>query len=280
MLRRLAGLGALLWLAAIQPALAGRDCDARPADLESVRRGLALAASTMAALDASASSVVVIARAGQDLSRHGLRWSHIGFAYRIDPPATGAASASVSASAASGPALPHWRVIHKLNTCGTGMAAVYRQGLAEFFNDDPERYEAALLPLSQEIAGRILPVLLSGPAALALDEPSYSMVAYPWAQRYQQSNQWAIETLAFALDPDAKDRIGAQRWLEAQGYRPTVLKLPTLQRLGARMTRNNVAFDDHPAGQRFAGRIATITADSVMDWLVSRGLGTAPTIVR
>ena len=38
-------------------------------------------------------------------------------------------------------------------------------------------------------------------------------------------------------------------------------------RLGARLTRANVEFDDHPSGDRFAGRIATVTVDSVFDWL-------------
>ncbi|MBP9673170.1 MAG: DUF2145 domain-containing protein, partial [Ottowia sp.] len=45
------------------------------------------------------------------------------------------------------------------------------------------------------------------------------------------------------------------------------------------MTAGNVAFDDHPNAQRFADRIETVTADSVLDWLqrLSAG-GAAPRV--
>jgi hypothetical protein len=65
-----------------------------------------------------------------------------------------------------------------------------------------------------------------------------------------------------------------------QGYEPTQLRLPALQRLGARMTAANVAFDDHPNAQRFADRIDTVTVDSVFAWLNRQGLGSPPEVVR
>lgn len=67
-----------------------------------------------------------------------------------------------------------------------------------------------------------------------LREPRYNLVAHPWATRYQQSNQWLIETLAGAFEPAASDRPRAQAWLRLQGYEPTVLHLGTFTRLGAR----------------------------------------------
>jgi hypothetical protein len=106
------------------------------------------------------------------------------------------------------------------------------------------------------------------------------MVAHPWAQTYQQSNQWAIETLAMAYEPAASDRRRAQAWLQLQGYRPAVLRLSATQRLGARLTSANVAFDDHPDAQRFAGRIETVTADSVFVWLARSGHGSRPITIR
>ena len=45
----------------------------------------------------------------------------------------------------------------------------------------------------------LLPVLRDNTAAARLHEPRYNMLAYPWATRYQQSNQWALETLAGAM---------------------------------------------------------------------------------
>ena len=118
--------------------------------MNALARGLSLAHGTSQALDRTGADVVLIARAGQDLSRHGLRWSHVGFAYRTPaPPATTYATSPDGAARHA-----TWRVVHKLNDCGQATSAVYRQGLAQFFNDDPHRYEAALLPLKPEVAAR------------------------------------------------------------------------------------------------------------------------------
>ena len=46
---------------------------------------------------------------------------------------------------------------------------------------------------------RALPLLRNDTRAKQLPVTGYSMLAYPWAQRYHQSNQWAIETLAMAM---------------------------------------------------------------------------------
>ena len=115
--------------------------------------------------------------------------------------------------------------------------------------------------------------LLADNAAVArLDTQAYSMVAYPWSDRYQQSNQWAIETLALAEDPAATTRGRAQAWLRLRGYEPTTLRLSAFKRLGARLVSANVAFDDHPNEKRFSDRIETVTVDSVFRWLERDGL--------
>jgi len=113
-----------------------------------------------------------------------------------------------------------------------------------------------------------------------LDTPAYSMVAYPWSDRYQQSNQWAIETLAMVEDPGASTRQRAQAWLRLHGYEPTTLHLSAFKRLGARMVSANVAFDDHPNEKRFSDRIETVTVDSVFRWLERDGLGGAVQVIR
>ena len=106
------------------------------------------------------------------------------------------------------------------------------------------------------------------------------MVAYPWSQRYQQSNQWAIETLAMTEEPAAVTRERAQAWLRLHGYEPTTLHLSAFKRLGARVMSTNVAFDDHPNEKRFADRIETVTVDSVFRWLERDGLGGPVVVVR
>lgn len=255
-------VAALLALVAVfgsTTAEAGRSCEARLPNAASVEDAMRLAAHTAEWLDRSGAQVVVLARAGQDLSAYGLRYSHLGFAYR-----DGAG----------------WRVAHKLNDCGTAHGALYRQGLGEFFLDDLFRYEAAVVVPSPALQQRLLPVLRDNARLVRLDEPAYSMVAYPWATRYQQSNQWAIETLAMAEDDAAATRERAQAWLRLHDYRPTTLKLSAFKRLGARMTAANVAFDDHPDAQRYGDRIDTVTVDSVFAWLTRSGLGGAVDVIR
>jgi hypothetical protein len=242
-------------------AVAGRSCEiSKIVTPELVRRSLGLAERTMHMLNAEFQSkgtqVVVLARAGQDLSRYGLQYSHLGFAHRD----------------ADG----QWLVTHKLNSCGTADAYLYRQGLGEFFLDDLFRYEAAWVVPTPDIQAKIKSVLEDRSRVVAFDQRAYNMVSYPWSQRYQQSNQWALETLAAAIDPSIRSRQQAQSWLQHKGFQPTVLNISALTRLGGRMTSANVAFDDHPNEKRFADRIETVTVDSVFTWLQRAGLSASP----
>ncbi len=240
-------------------AQAGRSCEPRPPTAVSVQRSMLLAEHTLKQLDQSGAQVVVLARRGQNLSEYGLRYSHLGLAYRDTN---------------------GWRVVHKLNQCGTATAAVYRQGLGEFFLDDLHDYEAGVVVLAPEVQARLLPALKDNHRLAQMNTPAYSMVAYPWVQTYQQSNQWAIETLAMTQAPAAASRERAQAWLRLQGYEPTTLRVSAMKRLGARMTAANVAFDDHPSEKRFTDRIETVTVDSVFAWLNRSGLGGPVLVIR
>ena len=262
--RLLRGFVALVAMAAATPfAHAGRSCEQRPPSAVTVSRAMQLAERTATRLTQSGASVVVLARAGQNLSEYGVRYSHLGFAYR-----EGEGNATV------------WRVVHKLNQCGSARASIYRQGLGEFFLDDLWQYEAAIVVLAPAVQDHLRLVLADNGVVARLDAPAYSMVAYPWSQRYQQSNQWALETLAFAEERSATTRERAQAWLRLHGYEPTTLHLSAFKRLGARMVSANVAFDDHPNEKRFSDRIETVTVDSVFRWLERDGLGGAVQVIR
>ncbi len=260
-------IGAVLAaLACASPhVLAGRNCDTpQPPKAAVVERALGLAQRTLAALNASNAQVVILARAGQDLSKYGVKYSHLGLAYQhIDAQGTSA-----------------WRVLHKLNQCGTAVSAIYRQGLGDFFMDDLWRYEAAWVVPTPDVQAKLLALLKDEPRALQLHHQPYNMVSYAWGQKYQQSNQWAIETLAAAMSPGGTlSRSQAQSWLQATGYQPTVLKIGALSRLGGRAGSANIAFDDHPNDKRFSDRIETVTVDSVFAWLTRAGLSTQPMVV-
>lgn len=244
-------------------AQAGRSCETRPPTPRSIERGLTLAERTQAALDAehhrSGARVVVLARAGQDLRKYDLHYSHLGLAWRLRD--------------------GRWRVLHKLNHCATAEASVYLQGLGEFFLDEPWRHEAAWLVPTPEVQARLLAWLdRDKPSArrAGLHHKPYSVVSYAWGLRYQQSNQWLIESLAQAMEPGIHSREAAQAWLMFKGYEPAVLRLGPLTRLGGRVGAANVAFDDHPAHKRFSDRIETVSAESVFAWLVRAGLAAGP----
>jgi hypothetical protein len=250
-------------------AHAGRSCENKPPTVDAIQRSMALAEHTLTQLDQSGAQVVVLARVGQNLSEYGVHYSHLGFAYR---------EGGKWRDGGQGPAV--WRVVHKLNQCGTANGSVYRQGLGEFFLDDLYQYEAAVVVPAPEVQAKLLPALRDNAKLAQLNNPSYSMVAYPWSQRYQQSNQWAIETLAMTQDPAASTRERAQAWLRLQGYQPTTLHISALKRLGGRLTAANVAFDDHPNEKRFTDRIETVTVDSVFAWLNRSGLGGPAVVIR
>ena len=246
-------------LALATAAHAGRPCDEKAPTARQIEQGLNLAQATARALDASGADVVLLTRAGQDLSKYGLQWSHLGFVYRDE---------------SQQPAV--WRVIHKLNHCGTDHAALYRQGLGEFFLDNPHRHEAAFVVPKPALQQALLPILADNRRVARFNERRYSMVAYAFGTTYQQSNQWVLETLAGAAAPGVVSRRAAQDWLRSEGYVPTDLHLSTLTRLGGRLTRANIAFDDHPSARRFSSHIDTVTVDSMFAWLQRSGLSQPP----
>ena len=175
-----------LLLVAAASAQAGRPCEEKQPTARQIEQGLNLAQATARQLDATGAQVVLLARAGQDLSKYGLQWSHLGFVYKDE---------------SQQPAV--WRVMHKLNHCGTDHAALYRQGLGEFFLDNPHRYEAAFVVLKPALQQALLPILADNRRVARFNERRYSMVAYAFGTTYQQSNQWVLETLAGAAAPGA-----------------------------------------------------------------------------
>jgi hypothetical protein len=245
-------------------AHAGRQCEAGRPTVANVEKSLALAQRTHEALEAAHAKegvqLVILARAGQDLSKYRLRYSHLGFAYR----------------GRDAQGQPAWRVLHKLNVCGTAQASVYRQGLGEFFLDDLWRYETAWVVPRPEVQTPLLALAADNRAALRLHHPPYSVASYAWGVKYQQSNQWALETVALALDPAVSTRGQAQAWLRQSGYQPSTLRVGPLSRLGGRVGSANVFFDDHPMDKRYSDRIETVTVDSVFAWMEQARLGGSP----
>jgi hypothetical protein len=230
-------------------AHAGQQCADKPMSIDEVRKSLDLAERSQRTLDASGAQVAIIARVGQDLSRYGLRYSHVGLAWRDHPAG-------------------RWVVVHLLNDCGTAQSALYNDGLGNFFLTELFQYNAEILLPAPAVQQRLAQMLASR-APRRMHQPSYNMLAYAFSTRYQNSNQWVLEMVAAAsaAPGEVETREEAQRWLRQAGFAPGTVQIDAATRLGARMFRANVAFDDHPFGQRMAGEIDTITVDAIERFL-------------
>lgn len=243
-----AWLGASLFfgLFASLPAWAGQACEDKPLAAADAARSLDLAQRTVQALEASGAQVALVSRAGQDLGKYGLRYSHMGIALRDHPAG-------------------RWTVVHELNECGTASSALYEEGMGNFFLTDLVRHEAQLV-IPGPVAQARLAQLLAGRTPRRLHEQRYNMLAYVFATQYQNSNGWVLENYAAASAPagDVATREEAQAWLKSAGFAPITVQIPSATRLGARMFRANVAFDDHPFERRMAGRIDTVSTDAVV----------------
>lgn len=240
---------------------AGQTCSENLPTAETLQKAFRLALKTRDALEASGAEVALIGRVGQDLSKYRLRYSHLGFAWRDHPQG-------------------RWLVVHELNQCGTASSDLFNEGLANFFLDDLFAWEALIVVPGVEMQRKIAAGLREG-NFVRLHEPSYNMLAYPFSTRYQNSNQWALEALADAAGagPHA-GRSEAQQWLKANGYAPTTLEIPAMTRLGGRMFRANIAFDDHPSERRWAGQIDTVTVESVFAFVAARDPSSKRLLVR
>jgi hypothetical protein len=74
-------------------------------------------------------------------------------------------------------------------------------------------------------------------------------------------------------DTVIRSREQAQAWLKMAGYQPTETRIGPLTRLGGRIVKANVAFDDHPSALRFSGRINAVTVDSIVAFVRQRDEG-------
>ncbi len=251
---------ACLLLAA--PAWAGRSCEENPMPVDDAVKSMDLAQKTFAALDASGAQVALLSRVGQDLSKYGLTYSHMGIVVRDHPEG-------------------RWTVVHELNECGTASSNLYNEGLGNFFMSGLFRYEAEIVVPNADTQAR-LAQLVASRTARRLHEPQYNMLSYAFSTRYQNSNQWVLETYAAASAPagQVETRAEAQAWLKKAGFAPITLRIRSGTRLGARMFRANVAFDDHPFDRRMTGHIDTITTDSIVRFARNLDPATKVTTVR
>lgn len=242
-------------------AWAGQRCEEEAPSVEEMRNSFRLALKVRDALEQSGAQAVILARVGQDLSKYGLRYSHAGIILRDHPQGS-------------------WLAIHELNECGTATSTLYNQGLANFFADNLFAWDALILIPSEDVQRRLVENLAAG-SGTAFHQRRYNMLAYPFSPQYQNSNQWLLEVLSEALAMQHfAGRGEAQQWLKSQGYAPTTLNLPIMTRLGGRIFKANIAFDDHPTDRRVAGQIDVVTVESIASFLSRRDPASSRLVVR
>jgi hypothetical protein len=226
-----------LSLLAIGAAQAGalRLCD-DPAPLGAAQqdRFLRFAAVVKDTLERSGERVALISRSGLDLSRFDdTLYSHAGVSARANRNAP-------------------WSVRQLYYACDESRPRIFDQGVVGFLYG------------TQEIgAARVSVVFVPGDPGAALERAAlddrrvlrllgadYSANAYPFAQRYQNCNQWVMEVLATAwgdtdAGADTDARRAAQHWLQQQGYAPTRFAVhPLLSWAGVFVPW--LHHDDHP----------------------------------
>jgi hypothetical protein len=195
--------------------------------------------------------VALLARAGTDLHKYGLHYSHVAFVVRDHPDG-------------------RWTVVHLLNECGTARSGLYAQGLVNFFVDDLVTQDARLVWLSPPVAQR-LATLLAAPRGTPLHEARYNVIARYGSRRTQNSTAWVLDVLAAAELPGAASRPLAQAEEVAEGFEPDVLHIPYSQRILGGLFSANTDFTDHPVAARLAGEYRVVTVRAILRHLERRG---------
>ncbi|MDO9179148.1 MAG: DUF2145 domain-containing protein [Agitococcus sp.] len=236
--------------AATDVAYAGRACEDVVIDPTKTMVAFDTALSLAHTLDQTGQDLVILARQGQNLEKYGVTFSHAAFAVKTEG---------------------GWRVYHDLNNCGTARSTLFVQGLADFLADDLISKQVAMVIPAPWLQARLQQVLAAKEEQFRMHETAYSAVAYPFSVEYQNSNGWLLETYArAAAEVVLTNRSDAQQWLQTAGYVPSVIEFGLLTRLGARMFKANVSFDDQPSHLRWQGKITASTGDSVLQF-VSQG---------
>jgi hypothetical protein len=236
-----------------QVANAGTACDKTPIVPTKIAAATATARLVVDALDLQNAPVAMVSRVGTDLSKHGLVYSHAGFAMRDHPDG-------------------RWTVVHLLNDCSSDGSGLYAQGLVNFFADDLVNQDARITWLEPGIADRLSQRLLALPRG-ALYSPKYNLIARPGSREYQNSTAWMLEHLAAAIPPQAQvsSRDAAFRIAANDGFDPDTIRIPYAKRIAGGLFSANIAFADHSVGTRLKGEYPVVTVRSILRWLQMRG---------
>lgn len=245
--------------AACTDVRAGNDCERVEVTPQKVADAAATAKRVLAELDRVDAPVALVSRIGTDLSKHGLVYSHTGFAVRDHPKG-------------------RWTVVHLLRDCSSDGSGLYAQGLGNFFADDLVNQDARITWLEPAMAARLAARLVD----LGHDPlytPTYNLIARPGSTRTQNSTAWVVEHLGAALAPTrmVTDRRDAYALARANGFRPDTIHIPYTKRIAGGLFGSHIAFTDHSVGTRLSGDYPVVTVRAILRWLGESGFAIAET---
>ena len=200
-----------------------------------------------AELEKSGQRLALISRAGLDLGRFGVRYSHAGFSLKHSPDTP-------------------WAVRQLYYACDEKQPHIFDQGMLGFLlgMNEPGLGYISVVLLPEADAAELERAALDKQQALQLLGATYSANAYPFSLQYQNCNQWVVELLAAARGgllegrrhegqgpggtPVLRER--AQGWLKAQGYIPSVIDVGWRPLMWATAFVPWLHNDDHPAADQ------------------------------
>jgi len=211
-------------------------------------RALRFSAVVKEELERSGSVAAVVSRAGLDLARLGLRYSHAGIALRSSPNSP-------------------WSVRQLYYACDDKRPRIFDQGMAGFVLGAEEAAQGhlsiVLLPAAS--GATLAAAALDQRTPLALLAGEYSANAYAYSTRYQNCNQWLIELMAGAWGA-ATRRDEAQAWLAGRGYEPQAVNVGRTLVIAAHFVPL-VHVSDHPDEDLRARTMRVSMPDSIEHFL-------------
>ncbi len=239
----------ILWLAAWQPALSLAACKQETISQDAFNKASNLGVKLIEQLERLNPRVALVGRAGTDLSKYGLKYSHAGLVFRNHPKGK-------------------WVFTHLLVRCGETVSKLYDEGAITFFSDNPHKYQAILIVPNPALQIELEKLLLEG-TARNLHEGRYSVIANPDKLLYQNSNQWVLEMLAVAksIYLPADQRRHAIKLAMEYGFQPETVKVGFFKRHLAAMFHPHVKLDDHSQDDRLSGKFSVVTVKSIKQFL-------------
>jgi hypothetical protein len=219
-------------------------------------RVLRFAGAVKRELDASGGQVALISRAGLDLSRFGLLYSHAGLALRDE-------------------ADKAWTVRQLYYACEESRPRLFDQGVAGFTlgADAPGNGHVSLVFLDDGNAAQLERAARDRRLALSLLAGSYSANAYAFGTRFQNCNQWVAEIMASAwghLEGESAARERAQAWLREQGYTAGPVKVPSRWLMFAGQFVPLLQLKDHPVEDIYALQLRVSVPASIETFVHQR----------